>query len=312
MGFEIPGLGALLEEGRQRLLGLDGKLDDSRERLVHIEHKLDALAGRAPAARSTVPDYAPELVNNPNPALGPYALKLLSLIKPRDVVGKSLVRIGRDFDGGYVMLDDGLNNAVVYSLGISDDVSWDLEMARRGCTVFQYDHTIDRFPAEHPRFHSFKIGIEHRESGNPMMKTIDELIEINRHRDQHDIVLKMDIEFSEWKVFEEMPEATLQRFRQITMEVHRLTELEHTEFYRRFVNVLQKLNRTHQSIHVHGNNCGRIALIGGVALPDSLELTYVRSSDYSFAECRKVFPTELDMPNNHTRADYYLGPLGML
>jgi hypothetical protein len=95
------------------------------------------------------------------------------------------------------------------------------------------------------------------------------------------------------------------------MEVHRLTELDRTDYFRRFVGVFEKLNASHQCIHVHANNCGRVVLLGGVMMPDSLELTYVRSSDYSFTECRRVFPTALDMPNDHTRADLYLGPLGM-
>ncbi len=287
-------------------------LDDMRQRLINIENKVNELLNGRRNDKPSLPNFATELVSLPNPQLQKYARKILSLVRPRDVVGKTLVRKGRDFDGGYVMLNDRLENATVYSLGISDDVSWDLDMAKLGCEVFQYDHTIERFPLDHPKFHSFKIGICERPSDNPVMKTIDELIEINNHRDENDIILKMDIEGGEWKVFEAMAESTLTRFSQIILELHWITVLDDTNHLRRLITALEKLNKTHQLIHLHANNYGRVAFVGGTLLPDSLEVAYVRKEDHTFSECKKIFPTELDMPCNHNAADVYLGPMGQV
>jgi len=48
---------------------------------------------------------------------------------------------------------------------------------------------------------------------------------------------------------------------------------------------------------VHANNNGGLGIIGGTIIHDLLELTYVRRSDHQFEECRRVFPTPIDMPN---------------
>jgi FkbM family methyltransferase len=321
----------LLAELRDRLVNIEDKsnellkdreianrvdhgpmLDELRERLVNIEDKSNELLKDKAKEKLILPGIAPEIVNMPNPRLQPWARRIFSLLRPQDVAGKSFVRKGRDYDGGYLMLDHGLENATVYSMGISDDASWDVDMAALGCDVYQYDHTIDRFPAEHPKFHSFKIGICGRPVNDPKLKTIDQLIGINKHHDQHDMILKMDIEGAEWNVLADISEATMARFSQIVIELHWLTHVDDIHRLRRIIAGLEKLNQTHQVVHVHANNCGRIALIAGVLLPDSMEVALVRKTDHSFSECRRIFPTELDMPCNHAAADFFLGALGLL
>lgn len=42
-------------------------------------------------------------------------LQIFGMISPMDVVPRSMVRVGRDNDGGYVMLDAGLDNIIAYS-----------------------------------------------------------------------------------------------------------------------------------------------------------------------------------------------------
>src|SRR5208283_753710 len=116
-----------------RLLKMLPAVRLSRERLDRIESRLAAIEQllgdpmtliRAPASLATT------TINLQKPALTQHVLDIWSLVRPRDVIGGQMVRKGRDFDGGYVMLDSGLENAIVYSLGIGRDVSWDLDMAR--------------------------------------------------------------------------------------------------------------------------------------------------------------------------------------
>ena len=73
--------------------------------------------------------------------------------------GFSKKRIGRDFDGGYVMLDDFAGVEATYSFGIAQETSWDCGIADLGIDVFQYDHTIEALPEENPRFHWLRSGI---------------------------------------------------------------------------------------------------------------------------------------------------------
>ena len=48
------------------------------------------------------------------------------------------------------MLDDFGGITAALSLGVADDPSWDLAIGERGIPTFQFDHTINKPPAEHP------------------------------------------------------------------------------------------------------------------------------------------------------------------
>lgn len=258
----------------------------------------------------------PSVICTPDQGMGESVRSILRLISPMDVVGGTLVRKGCQNDGGYIMLDSGLRGAVAYSLGIAGDVSWDLEMADLGCQIYQYDHTIEALPVSHPAFHWFRIGIAAQDSADGVMCTLDTLIQRNGHAGRNDLVLKMDIEGAEWDLFEAMPDSTLRQFSQIVMEMHHFAGAGgHPSgplFYKKFEAILRKLDATHQVVHVHANNNGGLGIIGGAIIYDLLELTYVRRSDHQFEECRRVFPTPIDMPNVTSAPDYYLGPLGAL
>lgn len=211
----------------------------------------------------------------------------------------NFIRTGRKNDGGYVMADcfEGVKTA--YSLGICDDVSWDKDMAERNIDVFMYDHTIDKLPEENPRFHFFKCGIGGKSEG--MFKTLDDLISENGHENDNNMILKMDIEGSEWDVIEKTE--ALPKFSQIAIELHDLC-LGADE---RIVRCLEKLAETHVPVHIHANNCSDVCFFGDAMLPDALEITYLRRSDFEFSENTRFFPTPLDMKNDTSKPEIILG-----
>lgn|SRR5262245_19511311 len=72
-----------------------------------------------------------------------------------NAAGSSYVRVGNNYDGLYVMLDDFARTAVdaAYSFGIVDDAPSEEAVASRGIDVFIYDHTIRRLPKQHAKCH---------------------------------------------------------------------------------------------------------------------------------------------------------------
>ena len=126
------------------------------------------------------------------------ALAVLNPLRPQHVAGFSKRRFGRDHDGGYVMVDDFAGITAAYSLGISDDVSWDLDIATCGIDVFQYDHTIAGPPQEHERFHWSKTGVSGEPGSDPDLARLNDIIAANGHLDARGLVLKCDIECYEW------------------------------------------------------------------------------------------------------------------
>jgi hypothetical protein len=247
---------------------------------------------------------------NCDPDVQKRILPILRKLRPHKVKAASKIRVGRDYDGGYVMVDDFEGVKIAYSLGIKDDVSWDLHIADRGIDVFQYDHTIDALPVQHARFHWAKTGIGASEANE--IETLDRVIAKNGHQGQMDMLLKCDIEGYEWDVFAGLSTSTLDAFRQIVIEVHYLQNLHDPYFCDKVRRAIDQLTAKHRVVHVHGNNCVAMAIVGGLAIPAVLELTLVRVDDRrAVSPSHEVFPTALDMPCCKTSADYWLGSFYM-
>jgi hypothetical protein len=233
------------------------------------------------------------------------ALSILTMLRPHKVAGLSKIRIGRLFDGGYIMLDDFQCISAAYSLGINDDVSWDLDIARRGIPVFQYDHTIENLPCPHPLFHWEKKRIDGVADDNT--ETIEEAIGNNGHGTATDMLLKCDIEGSEWLTFRATSASVLKKFRQIVVEVHGFDHINNGPDAENVRSTISNLTANHFVVHVHANNHNPWIVVGGIPIPNVMELTLARRDIGEFSVSDEVFPTPLDMPNKRGVADYYLG-----
>ena len=224
-----------------------------------------------------------------------YYRELHSLLKIDSAEGFDLIRIGRDYDGGYIMLDDFEPGGIAYSFGISGNVSWDKDMASRGYDVFMYDHTIDGLPEENTRFHWSKLGIADGVTHDDRLKTLEELISRNGHEGKRDMILKMDVEGAEWGFLESVKPETLSQFSQMTFELHNMIKLADHE---RVLNILRKINETHQLVHLHANNVSSYVTIGGRNFAALFEVSYVLRDKYKFSSEYDVkLPLKIDMPN---------------
>ncbi len=90
-----------------------------------------------------------------------YHREIHRLMKLKTVSDSELIRVGNPNDGGYVMVDDcdAFGTKIAYSLGISNDVSWDEGMANKGYIIYMYDPTIPGLPKKRAEFRFFRKGI---------------------------------------------------------------------------------------------------------------------------------------------------------
>lgn len=227
----------------------------------------------------------------------------LPLLRPYDLVGARKVRVGHPFDGGYIMIDTFAQAEAAYSFGINDDVSWDLQIAHHGIDVFQYDHTIEDLPETNPHFHWHKVGIAGRSSDG--MTSIDDAIVANGHGHLQNMLLKCDIEGAEWETLRNTSAKTLAQFSQIVIELHDLYRVGHSidDIHQAIAN----LTHSHYVVHVHANNFGGVRLVGGISIPNVIEVLLVRKDMGEFKPSELTFPTSMDMPCNGNQADIYLG-----
>ena len=278
---------------------------DVREKI--FEARINSELSRMNSELSRMNLRIPQVFVHPNPKL---LYNFISIVAPKSVKGKNLIRIGSSNDGGYVMLDHMIENSIVYNFGIGNDISWDMDLVKRGCTIFQYDHTISGPPIIHPNLHFSKIGIANRTSDDGTLKPISDLLKINRHVNNSDLIMNMDIEGCEWDILHSLESEVFNKFSQVLIEFHNLFDIVLMERMEEMISVFKKINESHQAIHVHANNSSRLSVISGIMLPETIEITFVRKKDYCFEDNTNNFPTSLDGPNDPRSPDYFLGMIG--
>ena len=222
-----------------------------------------------------------------------------------EVKGKVKTRIGKNGDGGYILLNDFDGVKIAYSFGISQEISFDKDLADKNIDIFMYDHTISKLPYENPKFHWKKIGLVSGNTKDKYMKTLNELIIENNHTEEKNMILKMDIESSEWNVLNQLTSNILLQFKYIVGEFHFNDENKY-----KFLEIIKKIQITHQIFHLHCNNCAsKIINFDGFYICSLLEISFVQKKGYSFNISNSRFPIKgLDYNNckNNLEIDYLL------
>jgi hypothetical protein len=187
---------------------------------------------------------------------------------------QSKIRLGPLRDGGYVLPADILQQIeVLMVFGVSDDVDFELDYVEKypDTKVYLYDHTIESLPKTHANFNYKKVGIGPKQE-NDLGTLVDFLEEVDPGN-EFSKLLKLDIEFNEWEVIENLSQQILSQFELIVIELH-FAFVEYlgshspyfTSFFesvygkinrdlaRRYAGSIEKLQKTHLVSHAHVNN----------------------------------------------------------
>lgn len=195
-------------------------------------------------------------------------------------------RLGRGYDGGYVICGGLEPYDLLISGGISSDISFEMDfLSRHNVDCHAFDHTIAALPQEHPRLRWINKAIggfnaEHESN-------LKELLQ-----DHADVFLKMDIEGGEYPWLDCLTRNDLLRLKQIVIEMH-------VPYSREKLALLRKLLDTHAMVHLHANNCCGTRMVGGIATPNIFEATLIRRGEITgpLELNRDPIPSVLDMPN---------------
>jgi hypothetical protein len=242
----------------------------------------------------------------------------LSLLTPWEI-DVPRVRIGPNHDGGYILADrfDPTQQPVM-SYGIAKEYEFDREMAKRGHQVFMFDHTIEGIVDTDPLMRWYKEGVSGEfDSSRPKLvngvdRPEENLYSIESHLERMNIsgnriILKMDVESAEFGALSYISDEALQRFEQITLEVHALGSLDHSILYQKvFISLFERINRFFTLFHVHANNCDgpeSYVYVGGMPISNLIELSYVRTDTVNRSQNNTVYPTLFDYPGQKTIRD---------
>eukprot|EP00928_Gymnodinium_smaydae_P078992 TRINITY_DN63024_c0_g1_i1.p1 TRINITY_DN63024_c0_g1~~TRINITY_DN63024_c0_g1_i1.p1 ORF type:complete len:392 (+),score=7.75 TRINITY_DN63024_c0_g1_i1:54-1229(+) len=194
-------------------------------------------------------------------------------------------RFGSPRDGGYVMCSESsLPSAVraAFSFGINGRDEWGMDVTRSlgGVPVFEFDCMNSDVPNctdADCNLYFFKICLKGGGVKGKSLRWFLRRLAPVSHQPQvgGDLLLKVDVEGSEWDALRKARRSDLQRMRQIVVEFHGLNRVH---YHRAFYRALQKvLGAGFVIAHIHGNNFAPMVMFdhGRYLLPNALEVTFV-------------------------------------
>ena len=182
------------------------------------------------------------------------------------------VRLGKDYDGGYIIADiPGAHYKTIFAGGILDDISFEEDFLKKypGTECFAFDGTIPALPKENAAITFIRKNIGAEETAN-----VTNLHELIAARDA--IFVKMDIEGGEVPWIRSLSDEQMNKFEQIVMEFH-------NPFGAAEVEVFNKINKNHYLVHFHGNNCCGVRQHMDVIIPNYFECTYLHKRHFGGA-----------------------------
>jgi len=264
------------------------------------------LAAQSHALDRKIQAYADNLV----PGTTRDLLSALRLCAPC----KKFERLGEANDGGYVHCADGLEKGLVgaYSYGIKGYDGYGMALAAKyKIPLHEYDCTN----STHPKvcdgckvtFHSECI-LDNDAKPRKDFKTLSQQLKDsgNAEAKERSLMLKIDVEAAEWKIFAEEPVENMKKFREIVVEYHWITQLPMGTMvdsldHRLYLKALKKIEQAGFAVaHIHGNNfAGPLQSLGKYRIPNVIEVTYIQKPK---AGCAAHIPyhVPMDMPNNAT------------
>jgi len=218
---------------------------------------------------------------------------LLELLQVYSFEEKS--RLGQVADGGYIVGDINVEYDCYISAGVSTEESFSRDFIDKynmsNDNSFAFDGTI----AEYPYHYTNKITFIKKNINNFNDENNTDLyFLINKY---NNIFLKMDIEGGEYPWLLSINETQLNKFKQIVIKFHGITDDGWNCDYNDKIKCFEKLTKTHYLIHAHGNNCAHS--VNNV--PYVIELTYINKNfftDIPKLNTKSLPINNLDFANN--------------
>jgi hypothetical protein len=201
-----------------------------------------------------------------------------------------LTRVGTPADGGYVLNFRDLDQTTfLISGGIETNNDFEVALAERGVNGIQIDNSIRKPPKSHSNmdFSRETIGIRPEEFSlkSYIAKLTDERI-----------LVKLDIEGSEWEVIDSLSINDLKLITCLAVEFHFLSRLNQTLFFTQAVSVFTKIREAgFLPCFISPNNVTGADIHGGIMLPRNLEITFTKAANINFDAPKMDWITLRDM-----------------
>ncbi|HXY09602.1 MAG TPA: FkbM family methyltransferase [Terriglobales bacterium] len=223
---------------------------------------------------------------------------LIVKLKPQDC-GTELIRVGGDRDGGYLVPADLEGIKYCFSAGIGNSADFEDHLARLNIKSFLADFSVNRPPIERPEFVFDKKYLGANDKG--IFFSIKAWTEKYLEDFKGDLLLKLDIEGSEYEALIATPVDVLSRFRIVVIEFHYLHKMFDSLIHRIYEACFERMLTNFHVAHIHPNNCCGSVKKGELEVPRVMEFTFYNKNRVARTMDKQEFPHPLDRDNVATK-----------
>lgn len=233
-------------------------------------------------------------------------LNILAMFVPYDVEGISLMRMGGDFDGGYLVPKEAmLDSEFCVSGGIAGDTSFEEDLLKvKDLIIYSFDHTVKDLPLRDKSLQNHFIHTQAALVGKDKQLndnfthslTLQDVFKTHNLHNKRGC-LKIDIEGSEFDFLEHATVELMEHFTCIVVEIHGLSDYY---ILKRAGTILARILKQFTLIHVHANSvCGYGYLLEhrGISYGNVMECTFINNAYVTHKTPVKKLPHELDAQN---------------
>ena len=198
------------------------------------------------------------------------------------------IRLGRDYDGGYVIVD-GIKYDVLISCNIYSDNSFEKDFLKKYPNLKSYIYDVKNL--NHKSILKKHINFKVSEVEKEIYKIIS---------NNNNIFLKINIKGEEYEWFNNIPLNLL-------LNISQMVVVFYYPFKVNRFKVFKKINETHYLIHFHPNNLYSTKNVKNIIVPEVFECTYINKNLIPKPELNnKPIPSKLDKKNSKKNDDIYL------
>ena len=242
-----------------------------------------------------------------NSTVDPSEIKsFISKLKDNQIK-TDLVRVGHNFDGGYLVPDDFEGIKYCFSPGVGHSTSFEQELLNKYKIMsFLLDPVINKNKINSFVFDNLYLNNFSDDKNITLSDWISKYLKLS---DQKEMILQMDIERSETSVLIETPAEVLKKFRIIIIEFHNFEELTSKYGYLVINSIFNKLLSNFKIVHIHPNNSCGFAKYKGLEIPRVLEISFLRNERLTYNKDyndRLTIPHKLDIKCDKNKKDIVL------
>ena len=207
-----------------------------------------------------------------------------------------LIRVGSDYDGGYLLPDDLDEVKYCFSPGVSDNISFETQLTKDykiNCFLCDYSVLAPPHDVEGHTFIKKFLGIKMDSQNVTLLNWINTYAPKEKN-----MILQMDIEGSEYDVLLDVQNNVLDKFRIIIIEFHHFSQILTPLGFKMLNLEFDKLLKSHSIVHIHPNNVGNYTKFKDLEIPEILEFTFLNNDRINESRFNYNFPHDLDMDND--------------